>query len=133
VFAPSELRDLPDFDGQDGGSTLGGGCTEPRFADLAGLGKLVLSNIRTPKMLMDLTTGHGRAGGGGEGAAEAEEAQLKKSSGPTRPLEQVRSWAGLRCDDLAACTGHGGAGRPGADVDRKKLTETSFFRWLAVK
>jgi hypothetical protein len=69
-------------------------------------------------MLMDLTTGHGRAGGGGEGAAEAEEAQLKKSSGPTRPLEQVRSWAGLRCDHLAACTGHGGGGRPGADVVR---------------
>eukprot|EP00775_Hariotina_reticulata_P007112 gene7112-7326_t len=91
VFAPSELRDLPDFDGQDAGSTFGGGSTEPRFADLAGLGKLVLSNIRTPKMLMDLgshDSAAGKAGGAGEGVAEAEDAQFKKAPGSTRPLEQ---------------------------------------------
>jgi hypothetical protein len=78
VFAPAELRDLATEHAVHEGA-------EPRFADLSGLGKIVLSNIRTPKMLMDVGAGAAadKAAGGKEGAGQAAE-------GKAKPLEQVR-------------------------------------------
>lgn len=56
TFTPDTVRDLY-------GSDVMAGA---RFADVSGLGKIVLSNIRTPKMLMDLGgSKHGAAGSGG--------------------------------------------------------------------
>jgi hypothetical protein len=79
VFAPAELRDLASEHAAHEGA-------EPRFADLSGLGKIVLSNIRTPKMLMDVGAGAAaadKAAGGKEGAGQ------QGAEGKAKPLEQV--------------------------------------------
>lgn len=82
IFAPFELRDLSS-EGQDG--------SEPRFADLSGLGKIVLSNIRTPKMLMDVGSTHSSSQKGAAGAAAATTGAAGQAAGEgkARPLEQV--------------------------------------------
>jgi hypothetical protein len=78
IFAPAELRDLASEHGGHEGSA-------PRFADLSGLGKIVLSNIRTPKMLMDVGGG---AAGGADKAGKAAAGQ-QAAEGKAKPLEQV--------------------------------------------
>jgi hypothetical protein len=81
VFAPAELRDLASEHAAHEGA-------EPRFADLSGLGKIVLSNIRTPKMLMDIGAGAAaadKAAGGKDGAGQ------QGAEGKAKPLEQVRT------------------------------------------
>jgi hypothetical protein len=87
VFAPAELRDLASEHAAHEGA-------EPRFADLSGLGKIVLSNIRTPKMLMDVGAGAAadKAAGGKEGAGQ------QATEGKAKPLEQVRTVTHVRCD-----------------------------------
>ncbi|KAF6262693.1 hypothetical protein COO60DRAFT_1699132 [Scenedesmus sp. NREL 46B-D3] len=80
VFAPAELRDLASEHGAHEGS-------EPRFADLSGLGKIVLSNIRTPKMLMDVGGG-GVAAPGADRAAGREGPGQQGPEGKAKPLEQ---------------------------------------------
>lgn len=76
IFAPAELRDLSESHE----------ATEPRFADLSGLGKIVISNIRTPKMLMDVSSMQSK--GAADNGKDAIE-HLQGSEGKTRPLEQV--------------------------------------------
>lgn len=77
IFAPLELRDLDE----------GLEATEPRFADLSGLGKIVFSNIRTPKMLMDVGSTHSKGPAAADGAKGV--AAQQGAEGRTRPLEQV--------------------------------------------
>eukprot|EP00878_Enallax_costatus_P006293 GHUV01006597.1.p1 GENE.GHUV01006597.1~~GHUV01006597.1.p1 ORF type:complete len:1003 (+),score=344.92 GHUV01006597.1:780-3788(+) len=73
IFAPAEVRDLDEsLDNM-----------EPRFADLSGLGRIVISNIRTPKMLMDLSSTQGKGLAAADGQKEGAGQQVK-----ARPLEQ---------------------------------------------
>jgi len=74
-FQPESLRDLTaDVAKLDPSASV-------KFVNLDGLGKIVLSNIRTPKVLMDLTSTGDVAKPGG-GGAEGD------SSAPAKPLEQ---------------------------------------------
>jgi hypothetical protein len=88
IFAPAELRDLANDSSAHEGS-------EPRFADLSGLGKIVLSNIRTPKMLMDVSGGSAATHGGKGGKDGAVQ---QAAEGKAKPLEQV----GLSCTAATA-------------------------------
>lgn len=63
----------------------------PTLLPLSGLGKVVLSNIRTPKMLMDVSgTSTSKAATPGKAAAAAAAAAAggSKAAPPARPLEQ---------------------------------------------
>jgi hypothetical protein len=74
-FAPERLRDLGALE-----KDMAGPDAPPlaRHADLRGLGKFVLSNLRTPKVLMDVSSL--AAGAGGEEGPDGQQ--------PVRRLEQ---------------------------------------------
>ncbi|KAG2439603.1 hypothetical protein HXX76_004955 [Chlamydomonas incerta] len=83
-FVPEALRELSE-DAMAHIARLDPSARAKFVEGLTGLGKIVLSNIRTPKVLMDLSDSAAPGAGGKAKEADGGEAGAKA---PTRPLEQ---------------------------------------------